>query len=222
MKVRIRSYPGWFGAYKTLANLIGDDTPRKEKIVDMYADSFVGKLHDSLARKWSDFHDKRRVNVKLDDYDTWNMDNTLGYIVLPMLKQLKETKHGSPWVELEDVPPELQLHGTSRNESMQYDMFANDEYDEAVWNAMHARWDWVLDEMIFAFDCLVGEQSEWEDQFWTGDNDFFWEDAGNGFSELKHGLNHTRLWDKEGQMAWMQRMDNGFRLFGKYYRGLWD
>ncbi len=35
------------------------------------------------------------------------MDYTLSHIVVPMLKQLKETKHGAPFVDDEDVPEEL-------------------------------------------------------------------------------------------------------------------
>jgi hypothetical protein len=35
------------------------------------------------------------------------MDHTLSHIVLPMLKQLKKDKHGSPLVDDEDVPEEL-------------------------------------------------------------------------------------------------------------------
>lgn len=34
--------------------------------------------------------------VKIDKNDTWSMDYTLGLIILPMLKQLKATKHGYP------------------------------------------------------------------------------------------------------------------------------
>lgn len=34
--------------------------------------------------------------VKIDRWDTWSMDYTLGLIVLPMLKQLKAGRHGHP------------------------------------------------------------------------------------------------------------------------------
>lgn len=34
--------------------------------------------------------------VKIDPWDTWSMFNTLAAITLPMLKQLKATKHGYP------------------------------------------------------------------------------------------------------------------------------
>lgn len=166
----------------------------------------------------------RKVEIQIDNYDTWNMDDTLAHIILPMLKQLKETKHGSPNVDLEDVPPELQLHGGARYELTQYDLFPSEEHDQMCWDAIHARWDWVMNEMIFAFECLVGELADWEEQFWTGEHDIYWEDVPGeaGMCEMKCGPNHTRVWDKEGHIKWGERMENGFRLFGKYYRGLWD
>lgn len=38
-----------------------------------------------------------RVNyIKIDPWDTWAVDETLAPIILPMLKQLKATKHGYP------------------------------------------------------------------------------------------------------------------------------
>jgi hypothetical protein len=30
--------------------------------------------------------DERKIDVRIDKYDTWNMDSTLAYIILPMLK----------------------------------------------------------------------------------------------------------------------------------------
>ena len=82
--------------------------------------------------------------VKIDRYDTWSMDSTLAPIILPMLKQLKKDKHGAPFVDDEDVPEELKSTSAPAKEN---------EYDT---DAHHfARWDWVMDEMIFAFECKV-------------------------------------------------------------------
>ena len=39
---------------------------------------------------------EQKVSVHIDKWDTWNMDTTLSHIVVPMLKQLKATKHGHP------------------------------------------------------------------------------------------------------------------------------
>ena len=44
-------------------------------------------------------YDERQTvgtQIVIHNYDTWNMDHTLALIILPMLKQLKETKHGYP------------------------------------------------------------------------------------------------------------------------------
>ena len=40
--------------------------------------------------------------------------------------------------------------------------------------------------------------------------------------ELVEGPNHTHKFDREGWEKWNERKRNGFRLFGKYYQGLWD
>jgi hypothetical protein len=45
--------------------------------------------------------------VKIDRWDTWSMDSTLAQIVLPMLRQLQDTKHGAPFVDDDDVPEHL-------------------------------------------------------------------------------------------------------------------
>jgi hypothetical protein len=58
------------------------------------------------------------------------------------------------------------------------------------------RWDWIMNEMIWSFEQLVDDSSE--DKF------------------------HKDVFDKEGFLEHKKRVDNGLRLFGKYYRGLWD
>jgi hypothetical protein len=163
------------------------------------------------------FHPKINY-VKIDAWDTWSMDHTLGMIVLPMLKQLKERHHGSAQVDPEDVPEHLRPTELAGPDNGYTD------------NTVHERWDWVLDEMIFAFECKNNDN--WDDQFWTGEwGDWKFEKTGdtayNPFSgkteqlsELKMGGNRTCDW--EGRAAMQARISNGFRLFGKYYEGLWD
>ena len=55
------------------------------------------------------FLDRRvqKIKVRIDKWDTWSMDHTLAHIVLPMLVQLKETKHGAPYVDPDDCPKDL-------------------------------------------------------------------------------------------------------------------
>ena len=172
------------------------------------------------------YEDDGRKNeyVKIDPWDTWDMYTSLGLIALPMLKQLREQKHGSPVVDLEDVPPELQLHGIPQYETHQLDMFSSEEGEKRKEEAMHTRWDWVLDEIIFAFESIVGENQDWEDKYSSGNFDVYFEKVpGNDeFSEMKYGRNHTFEVDWEGRLVEGNRIQNGFRLFGKYYQALWD
>lgn len=139
---------------------------------------------------------ERLINIQIDKYDTWNMDDTLAMIILPMLKQLKETTHGSHVVDNEDLPEELRFTGTDTSLSPQLSFDFEDGYTDLYWNTYELRWNWVLDEMIWAFE---QKNTYWEEQFFVNDK-----------------------LDGEGYQKHHERMQNGFRLFGKYYEGLWD
>ena len=146
---------------------------------------------------------EQKVSVRIDHWDTWSMDDTLAYIVLPMLKQLKETKHGGPHVNNKDVPKEL------RSDAIGGDV-----------SATHfQKWDWVLDEMIFAFE---SKHNDWEEQFHAGEHDIQWIELDNGMSEMVKGPNDTFKIDWVGRNAYQKRITNGFRLFGTYMESLWD
>jgi hypothetical protein len=157
--------------------------------------------------------------VKIDNYDTWSMDTTLTPIILPMLKQLKETKHGAPFTEDADVPERLRstTPAAQRAKKESWDTDGNH----------FKRWDWILDEMIWAFEQLADD--DWEAQFHTGTSDIVWvpskelDAKGKPLTyEMKKGPKDTRKWDKKGYMKHSARIDNGTRLFGKYFRALWD
>jgi hypothetical protein len=157
--------------------------------------------------------------VKIDNYDTWSMDSTLTPIILPMLKQLKETKHGAPFTEDADVPERLRstTKAAIKSKKESWDTDCNH----------FKRWDWILDEMIWAFEQLADD--DWEAQFHTGTSDIIWvpskelDAKGKPLTyEMKSGPKDTRKWDKKGYMKHSARIDNGTRLFGKYFRALWD
>lgn len=167
---------------------------------------------------WANSLQKRKVKVRIDRWDTWNMDSTLAHIILPMLKQLKETKHGSQIVDLEDVPEHLRYTSHEEYEGQKCLEFYH-EYTSEDSSGVHARWDWVLDEMIFAFESYF---NDWEDKFVSGNHDIQFLQLENGMSQMVHGPNHTVVYDDEGRAAYNERINNGLRLFGKYYKGLWD
>ena len=51
-----------------------------------------------VIQKVLNFIHPRIQYVKIDRWDTWSMNHTLGQIALPMLKQLQASKHGAPTV----------------------------------------------------------------------------------------------------------------------------
>lgn len=174
-----------------MENKYGADWPeesnynRTERLLDRVED-VVQKLYSPVNY----FLDKReqKISVKIDRWDTWSMDYTLAHIVLPMLVQLKRTKHGAPVVDNDDVPEELRMSDKWYEEKYS----VNGETDENFFK----RWDYVLDEMIWAFNEKCRDD-------WRGDY-------------------YYNKWDMDGYNAHQERISNGFRLFGKYYESLWD
>jgi len=143
----------------------------------------------------------QKVKVRIDPWDTWSMDHTLAPIILPMLVQLKETKHGAPHVDLEDVPKEL--HGKKLTKKQKEQGEVDDKHFE--------RWDWVLNEMIWAFEQKCRE--DWEEDYYGP----YIEGEGDGILG-----GHFEWTDDEGRQKHQERMSNGFRLFGKYFESLWN
>jgi hypothetical protein len=173
-----------------------------------YDEPIIDKWSDRLApicqgiQKVLDFIHPKINYVKIDRWDTWSMDYTLSFIVVPMLKQLKETKHGSPLVDDEDAPEELRSTAAPAKE--------NDwDIDENHFK----RWDWVLNEMIWAFEQNLNFDSE--EKFFDHAE---WDEKEKDFGKNLHKIKI----DQVGLKAHQDRKANGFRLFGKYYQGLWD
>jgi len=169
---------------------------------------------------------KRVVKVHIDKWDTWCMDSTLAYIIVPMLKQLKATKHGAPNIDQEDVPKNLLATAKKAKEG---------DIDTKFFK----RWDWVLNEMIWAFEQV---NKNWDEQFASGRVDYLWQPLDKDGAKIGkplrlsntkdvkgavnyqmiQGPHHTYKIDRAGLEAHRKRMKNGWRLFGKYYSHLWD
>jgi len=160
------------------------------------------RFYHHWLHNWFGYTPKQKTKIRIDRYDTWSMDDTLAPIILPMLVQLKETKHGAPMVDMKDVPKEL------RATKKQLDAYRkNGDVDPKHCE----RWDWVLDEMIWAFEQKC--RDDWTDDYY-GD---YVEDPKNG------SMAGSFEWiDHEGRAAHQERMSNGFKLFGTYFENLWD
>jgi hypothetical protein len=172
---------------------------RVERFLDnlqIVFDHTINRIIDRMSRK---------TKIVLHDYDTWNMDNTLAMIIVPMLKQLRDSKHGSPYVDDEDVPDHLRPTKGSQDDQQRN---------------IEERWDWVINEMILAFEAELDH--DWEDQFSSGEIDYSWIKDEHGNSSQVTGPNHTYKIDLEGLTARNERNRNGRILFAKYYCALWD
>lgn len=98
--------------------------------------------------EWVDGKRHRKVKIQIDPWDSWNADETLAMVILPVLKQLKATGHGSGAVDDEDVPKKLRRSSAPPVEKEWH----TDEY----W---HLRWEYVLSEMICAFEIVLESSS---------------------------------------------------------------
>ena len=200
MKIYISNYRDhWLSPYTILEKIffwreIDYDEPLIERWSDRLEPAcvFMQRVLDLVHPK---------INyVKVDRWDTWSMDHTLSHIILPLLQQLQRTKHGAPFVDDEDVPEHLRSTAAPPKQN-----------DWDVDGHHFERWDWVLDEMIWAFGRLCDGDDE----------DKFYDHSECSNSDFMESVSKLKV-DREGLRLHQLRRANGFRLFGKYYQNLWD
>jgi len=224
MKVHIGPYNNWIGPYQIAdkiffwidrRGIFADDDPRHERWDYKAHDKFGDWLanFDWLTNfcNWVESKKKRKVEIRLDNYDTWSMDHTLSLIIHPMLVQMKATKHGSPFVDDEDVPEHLR--------SAAAPPLTEEEKNYGGVDKLHeARWDWILDEMIWAFYQEVNDDPDGP------------ESPGAYTRRIADGIpyddspENAKSWDEyfAENKKFNDRKANAFKLFGRYYQALWD
>jgi len=79
-------------------------------------------------------------------------------------------------------------------------------------------WQEIIDKMIFSFEHIADES--WEDKFYMPDPDIP-EDAPM-FDENGQYISRLKDFDKKGYMAVQKKIDEGIKLFGLYFRHLWN
>lgn len=233
MKAKIGKYPHWFTASrledrylewrhkKPVWEIDDREHTRLDKIVAKLLDGWQTVLHYTVNQIQQ--RRKRTVRVHVDDWDVWDANTTLAHIILPVLEQLRETKQGAPFVDKEDVPEELHDKKLTEKQKEQGELGENH----------FKRWDYVLDAMIWSFHEVVND-TPGEEKFFTGESDIVWtrvdvhgnevdEDYdGQSYYRMDRGPNDTREIDFKGLDAYDKRIDYGLRMFGKYFRALWD
>lgn len=239
MKVNIGPYTNWVGPYQ-IADMIFfwvEKYPFDEEIEKRWDYRMHDKLGPWLAKdkngndsyltrfcSWIHSFKKRKVKVKIDYYDHWSCDATLSPIILPLLKSLKEHKQGSGFIDLEDVPESMRYTSTEDYDGQTTFPFYTDP-DLTMQNIhcdVHTRYEWALDEMIWAFEQLVID--DWEEQYWIKHPEIDF----NEYPEDEGKTSKPLRWKVEGECDWVgrqkhqDRINNGLRLFGKYFQTLWD
>lgn len=241
MKVYIGKYRRFLSIYSIVDKIMfWADEEKAYEVAEWLSENKDGspsrmvKLVEKINNKFS----KRKIKVRIDREDTWSMDNTLAYIILPMLKQLKETKHGSPYVDQKDLPPELRM--TKREEkvfnegSWNKKLKASEEEIEAASDKFYSQWDWVMDQMIWSFEQELDEENE-HDHYYDPylpdeeieeiETEVVNEDGTVTKSKpllSKEWRRKMGKFNKEKHKVYQERKQLGFTLFGKYYQNLWD
>lgn len=224
MKVYLGPYRNYYGPYNlvTLLKYVGVSEDRRDDIGEWLDKTWVKKPFDWYYAKFG-----RKVKVRIDRYDTWSMDHTLAPIILPMLKQLKATKHGSPYVDQEDLPEELRMTEREKN------IFDNGHWDKSLKatkkekeeadKKFFAQFDWILDQMIWSFEQHLDDEEEHKHYYDPYLPDEEIEVDPQAFEwETKEWRRKMGKFNPEKAKAYREKKQFGFTMFGKYYQSLWD
>ena len=165
----------------------------------------------------------RKINVKIDRYDTWGLDHTLACVILPALIQIRDNKHG--------VPSEfVQRVGGDFDNNLVFDFIKED--DNEVFDALCNKWNETLDKMIWSF-LQLSIEDDYDNQYHHGKMETDWVESDHTYTDPITGKvektyqmidkNPDGHWyDSVGHQLHEDRIQEGLDLFAKYYRSLWD
>lgn len=129
-------------------------------------------------------YQKRKVYIKIDDYDVYDLDYTLSLIIEPALKKLLNDEWLSFKVDNEDLPKELQI-SDDEYKLISFTYLENDPRIPEIYNRLEQQPKYIINKMIYAFNILNSTESD----------------------KIKED--------------YKKEIDEGLRLFGKYFRNLW-
>ena len=184
MKVYIGPYRRFIGPYQVadLLKFFGVSDDKCFAIGEWLAE----KTPLDTICNFVDNKKERKVGIHIDGYDVWNADNTLALIIHPLLVKFRANMEGASQVDDEDVPEAIRSTSAPPKQN---------EWDSDVF--WFDRWNYALDEMVWAFDAVLKDETY----------------------ELFYKENSQ--WDFDALRAYEARINNGTRLFGKYFRSLW-
>lgn len=220
MKVHIGPGPRWIGPYQIAETLLfwkelHECEKHDNRIYNLGSWLCGSDEKPSLLLKfchWLYESRSKKIKVTVEDHDCHDVAHTLSLIILPTLKKFKENMYSAPSVDDEDVPKDLRSTSAPElTEDQKNQGYPDDNYFK--------RWDYVLDEMIWAFEKHTDQ--EYDTKFYSGETDMKTVKVeGTEYHTIEYGPNHTFKIDLESRDAMNARMANGRRLFAKYYNSL--
>jgi len=167
------------------------------------------KLQTIIDYTWNKFvswNPLWKDKIVLDPEDSWSADLTIAKIAVPVLKQLKKTKHGYGLIDDSDVPDYLKSH--------------NDEHCEK-------KYEWVLDEIIWSLTERANNEEnapDLPDSFPLFDECPDGSSGGFSWKRREYSKEEQQIYDEfiEKTTEYENRIQNGCRLFGTYFQTLWD
>lgn len=194
MKVYIGDYKHPYTVFfiETILNKFMDDDTALQLTLKISRNKTVKRILGFINSLVGD----RDISVRIDRYDHWNAFETLAIIALPLLKELQKNKLGSPIVDDSDIPEYLRVSDYKEVYHQHSFDFGDEESSQYCQQTIHDKWNWVLGEIIWAFEQL---NTDWESQFYG-----------------------TETLLTSGYYEHSSRIQRGLELFGKYYQNLWD
>jgi hypothetical protein len=185
---------------------------------------YIGRYpSDAVTKRNPDAEQVKRIRI--DRWDTWNMSETLADIILPMLKQLRDTKHGSP-----GGMPGFADDSNHHWPQMCFDFYKKD--DKSSYDVGHKQWEDIMDKMIWSFEQICTEDRD--AQFHTGKHSIIWTKVdvlgnevdntytGETYYRMDKGPSDTHSFNVEAYTKYYEKIQEGLNLFGEHYMGLWD
>ena len=151
----------------------------------------------------------KKKEIRIDRHDSWSVAWSLAQIAAPLVKQLKETSHSYGSVPKHLVPEHL--HSTYGSA---------EDYKE---NYSKEAWDWALGEIVFAMEEIANDNAN-EPPFHTkvGEMNFLPIDPDTNTGEIEFTGWESTPESRAANAAYHKRIENGCRLFGKYFTALWS
>ena len=186
---------------------------------------------------------ERKLSVRIDPYDVWGLDHTLALIIHPALILLKEKKQGAPNVDDDDVPEGIRSTNDLTPKENEYDL---DAFFFKRWDWVMDEMIWTFDQIkkdddtsqFFVYEEPRPKPTSLHDKFletFDIDDEFFYDSyfdfITNEFIIISNVPNEpeeppkklkTPIFLRKEYEAHDERINNGLRLFGKYFRALWD